>query len=667
MNKVLADILDRPVPKGLTIPQVKTLIQKVAELDENPKLVYSTNGEKLLKELDRYGAKDIPQNYRGVLLEHWLELLSQTQETTTEIPEYETQTTTTGLDLETKIENAEKLRIKNETIRTREKEAVSKFKEAGEKRYQDQQKAEVLKEKQAQELLNQFFKAKVVVVPTEEIPEVQLTKENKETLIAAEMAAKEDPATTKKIFEEKIKEALDKSEKEYRDSITKETIEKSATHLVEQLRSLPDHKSVDEISDTPKSLNTLSIINPLSDPNSEEMKKIIPDKEAREKFAKEVQTLMLATEAERIVNLAGAKAILGENIAYSLYGTDTLSNFQISSEEKDRDEGVEISPRDVYEKGKQISDFINKVKGFRNAEEVTSTGLAYYPTYGYSNVAVATKTTLALTKTLPIAGAIYGFRQGTLLAHWARYNTPLLTGGGSVPFLTAGGIQNTVLMSNGLSSKILFSKNFATGYSVQVMQFAKGSNTLYTAGATFGNKAFGVYVGQAGGKIGAGTIAAKATGQVVVKALPAADASKIGAFLGAAGGWVGVAVGFVGGELIGKLIEKYGPQIKKWFQENGPVLAGVAGLGGLLIGGPAVGGLVLFGGLAATGTLGAFAFGAWRFFGMIGRSVGVTIATPVIVTLLIIPPLVAFIMLVINNSAYVVPQAIVFFIKWWCR
>ena len=86
MNKVLADILERPVPKGLTVTKVKSLIQDVAKLDEQPKLVYSSNGEKILGELNRYGAKDIPQNYRGVLLEHWLEILSQTQETITEAP-----------------------------------------------------------------------------------------------------------------------------------------------------------------------------------------------------------------------------------------------------------------------------------------------------------------------------------------------------------------------------------------------------------------------------------------------------------------------------------------------------------------------------------------------------------------------------------------------------
>ena len=58
-----------------------------------------------------------------------------------------------------------------------------------------------------------------------------------------------------------------------------------------------------------------------------------------------------------------------------------------------------------------------------------------------------------------------------------------------------------------------------------------------------------------------------------------------------------------------------------------------------------------------TGSLATFATGAFGVLGFIGRSVGIAIATPVIVTLLVLPPLVAFIMLVINNSAYVVPPS----------
>lgn len=665
MNKVLADILDRPVPKGLSIPKVQALIKEVAMLDTNSKLVYSASGERIIKELDKYGVKDIPQNYRGVLLEHWLELLSQNQETVTEVPRPTgpDATTLTSDQLTDLGESAEKRTQQKTTIQAREKEAVARFKETGEKRYQDQQREEALKEKQAQELLNQFFKkvgGKVVVVPVGEILEVQLTKENKEVLLATEIAAKEDPATTQKVFEEKIQLALNNSKQEYKDSIKGEEIKKTATHLVETLRNLPDHKSIDEIPDNPKSLNTLSIINPLSNPNSPEMIAMIPDKESREEFAKKVQTLMLTAEGKRVIDLAGARAIFGEggeSIIYSLYGPDTITDFKISNDEKDRDEGVEIDPQAVYEKGKQVYNFINKVRQAKSAEEVTSTALAYYPTYTYSGVTTATKTVSTLTKALPAVGAVYSFRQGTLLAHWAKSGTPLLSAGN----------QNLVrLLTSQASVQEIASASLVT-FSRPIIAFESGGVKVLLVTGT--NKALGTQIAVGGVKFGqkmAGAIAVKGGTQIaVVTGTQAGGQLAVGAstvltkvltFLGGLSTPVTAGIGLVVGYLAGKVIEKL-PQIKKWFQENGPVLAGVAGLGGLALGGPAVGGLVLFGGLAATGSLAAFATGAFGVLGLIGRSIGIAIATPVIVTLLVLPPLVAFIMLVINNSAYVVPPS----------
>lgn len=162
----------------------------------------------------------------------------------------------------------------------------------------------------------------------------------------------------------------------------------------------------------------------------------------------------------------------------------------------------------------------------------------------------------------------------------------------------------------------------------------------------------------------AGQAVEKAVGQVATEAVVGTAAktgiaASLSATFAALGSWatpVGMAISAAIGWVIGKVLEKINwPKVKKWFQENGPVLASVAGLGALALGGPAVGGLVLLGGLAATGTLGTFAMGAFGVLGFIGRSVGIAIATPVIVTLLVIPPIVAFIMLVINNSAYLVP------------
>lgn len=634
------------------------------DLKPKQKTVYNSKIDQLRNDLDEVGiSKDLTLREAERALEKWIELLSRNQETVTEVtrPTGPEATTLTSDQLTDLGESAEKRAQQKATIQAREKEAVAKFKEAGEKRYHDQKKADEYKQKILDQRIQDAIRnKKIVVIPTEQISTVTLNDNAKQTILTFSKVAKEDPQTLEKFIETKIKESLAQATDEYKENITPEIITKSATSITENFIALPTYTNISEIPRQIPVMHPASPFVALTLLNDTKLKGLIPDEEVRQKVVQMSQTLALGLEAEANINFASTKAIFNsEEIASVFYGPADghITQFGIAeNQESQKDEGVEVSVEGVYKEGKRFYEFYEKIKSARTAQEVTSTAMTYAPMYSpnaYTGVTVKSASTL--TKALPAIGTVYGFRQGTLLSHWAKYNTPLLTGGGSVPFLTAGGIQNTVLMSNGLSSKILFSKNFAAGYSVQVMQFAKGTNTLYTAGATFGNKAFGVYIGQASGKVGAGTIAVKATGQVAVKALPAAVASKIGAFLGAAGGWVGIAIGFVGGELLGKIIEKYGPQIKKWFQENKEVFVGLAAGGGLLVGGPVVGGVMLFGGLAAAGMLGTFAAGAFGVLGFIGRSIGIAIATPVIVTLLIIPPLVAFIMLVINNSAYVVP------------
>lgn len=135
----------------------------------------------------------------------------------------------------------------------------------------------------------------------------------------------------------------------------------------------------------------------------------------------------------------------------------------------------------------------------------------------------------------------------------------------------------------------------------------------------------------------------------------AAAGSAIAPIIGTA---IGAIVGYVGGEVVVKTVSR----LKVWWTKNKEKVAPFLGIGvGLLLArfgfAPAIlggaGTFLLFGGTAA-----GLLFGPLRFFQILGRNIGIAIATPVIVTLLVLPPLVAFIMLVINNSAYVVPPGI---------
>lgn len=157
--------------------------------------------------------------------------------------------------------------------------------------------------------------------------------------------------------------------------------------------------------------------------------------------------------------------------------------------------------------------------------------------------------------------------------------------------------------------------------------------------------------GQAAGK----TVAGKVAGQVAAKAGLSAFIASLGIPIPGVNVIIG-AIAWVGTELLSKakvLWQKHKEKIK-------PILAGLVTLGAIrFLGvGPGLGvGAVATFGLMGTAGVATIATGAFGVLGLIGRSIGIAVATPVIVTLLVIPPLVAFIMLVINNSAYVVPPS----------
>lgn len=128
---------------------------------------------------------------------------------------------------------------------------------------------------------------------------------------------------------------------------------------------------------------------------------------------------------------------------------------------------------------------------------------------------------------------------------------------------------------------------------------------------------------------------------------------KIFAALGTVGGWVTFGISTIVGLLLGKLLEKIN---WKKLKENFLPVAAIGG--GLLIGGP-VGLSLIGGGLFATKAA-RKALKTGSFFARLGTVFGgiaITIATPVIITLLIIPPTVAFFMFIINSGAYMVPPS----------
>lgn len=161
----------------------------------------------------------------------------------------------------------------------------------------------------------------------------------------------------------------------------------------------------------------------------------------------------------------------------------------------------------------------------------------------------------------------------------------------------------------------------------------------------------------AGKTIEAGVVGGLA-GKVAAKlGLSAALANVLGA-LGSFAPIIGNIIGFVVGWLLGKIIEPILNWIKK-HQEDLKIV-GLIMLGGgmvmrslslMVMGGLIFAPIALRSGFSMAG---AAARTFW-FFGRLGRSMAITIGTPIIIAIIVFPILVAIILFIINSGAYIVP------------
>lgn len=211
-----------------------------------------------------------------------------------------------------------------------------------------------------------------------------------------------------------------------------------------------------------------------------------------------------------------------------------------------------------------------------------------------------------------------------------------------------------------LASKVVPLTFGSVPTTIRSIQAIKWAGAPFTYGTAIGKQ---VSV-QIGGKIAgqaAGQIASQAATQVATQVATQTGLRVTFAALFAQLGNVLPVIGHILFAVIGSWIAKHIDlaKIKKWLNENGPVLLGLFTGGLAMLGfGPLVGvgaGVLTF---ALTGgsiaTLGA---GVVGFFGSIGNIILVAIGTPLIIFFLSIPPIVAFIMLIINSGAYIVPPS----------
>lgn len=643
MNKILATILETPAPKGITTSKIESLIQEVAEIDTNPKLAYSARGERILKELDKFGVKNIPQNYRGVLLEHWLELLSQNQENITESPEYQTtttevirpaqqnSTTLTNDQLENLEGDLERVK-KSDEIRQRQRDEVERGIKAKEQ-IAKQQKISTLQSssknryeeieieqtqiktdiQEAQSVQNELEDKKIyakITVPT--IPE--LTQEEKQDLQILEDFAK-DPKTRIQLIEDltqEIEERIKPTLKEATENEIKIIARTSAVDIVEKIANTEARQQAQEESIQTAVYQSLAT-------NPKAIKEAIKETKPLQALEKGSVVLAYYANQKNATTQIIADKLFDSKFKQIFYGPD-YKEIRVEYIEKP----IQGQINYTVDIGAVNREFIGiQQKQNTLLEKVKSLGIEKTQTY-FSNQAG-----LYIQKTIDKLPAKSVIKQA--------YSNPVLQ-----RFLSQKS-QPIVLEFVGQSRV------------VGVLSKYVPQPVLSIAG-----KALGIEIVKPVANKVVGQVTSKVVTQATGKATGASLGATIGAITGLSGGPLAVVTAAVGA-LIGEFISKVGSKLKVWWTKNketiAPLLAVGAGLSLARFGmGPAIlggaGTFLMFGGTAS-----ALLLGPLRFFAIFGRNIGITIATPVIVTLLILPPLVAFIMLVINNSAYVVPYS----------
>jgi len=574
--------------------------------------------EDFLNTLHKIGIQGKTLKEAGGELEEWYESLLQTQETITEIPQYEAQTTTTGLDLETKVEQAEKRSQQKADIQAREKQTIEDFIKQSEER--------IAKAKSIQEKLKDKVVYAKVIIP-EPLPLNEVEKQDLSTL---REYAQGNEETRKKLIddlEKQIETKLDNVATEQKELIART----AAVEIVEKLAK-PETAYANQIQN--------SILTAIHEDKGRILQTVLQKDDDLLITAKEGSILLeLEAHNKELTTKTIAKNIFGEKLTLAIYGPE---KFQIILTET-KTEGQTTHEVNL---GRLNQNHISALEHQNSTlNTIKEFGIGKTQSYftGQARTYVAEK-----MASMP-AGSIIK----------KTYSDPIVQ-----TIFARYGLANPVVWQTVSTNQFVgLAMRFAPDTAGPVLGFAGRMTGIefVTPITTFG-----------GGAVGA-TIAAQAattyTSVAITGGVFAAEAFAGGvgsAAAGAAAGsivpGVGTIIGAVAGAVGGELLKPIFSKLKVWWTNNKDSLAPALGIGaGFLIApffgaGPAVlggvGAFALFGGSVAR-----LATGAFGVLGLVGRSVGIAIATPVIVTLLVLPPLVAFIILVINNSAYVVPPS----------
>ncbi len=568
------------------------------------------------------GTESLSQAYAKIY--ERVDILKKTRQV--EAPKGEDQTTPQNLDeLE---EQAEERAGKQEKARQAAKEGVARMQDRQKELYEEQQRlqkrVDALKnEDVVNELKDKKVYAKVEVDEKDQPKFENLDENDKKTISHYQELIKKEKFETAK--EELTKELEQKAENELqKEGFSKEQIHQTAKETAEEvIENLSNRSSSNYV---PPSYQTAILAHVSSDDSV--IPKVVATKTAQELIKNSAGNVAVFKIQPEVLTMEVLKTAFGENFSSFVLGADPTKVKVTLTESLPQNiiqtatiQYQQVNFNELRQHQIQIHEGqINTIDG------IVKSGREVVVDRFQSSVINFVSRKL---ESLPVTSVV---------------KKVILTPEMQAVFFAKFGVGNPVTWQ----------------YMNPVLMRVMGQNQL--AGAAFSalGKLTGKPIVTAVSSEVAGQVAGKVATQAAGKATGAGLGATIGAITGLSGGPLAIvtaAVGYVIGEVASKALSK----LKVWWTKNketiAPFLAIGAGLSLARFGfGPAIlggaGTYLIFGGTAA-----ALLFGPLRFFQILARNIGIAIATPVIVTLLVLPPLVAFIMLVINNSAYVVPPS----------
>jgi len=506
--------------------------------------------------------------------------------------------------------------------------------------------------KEAKQKAEGLPKELYIEVNPEKIPAVSLNEQEQKSWKALVAAAQKDPATT---VEQLSLEIFKNLSPEIKNQLTQEQIKVlSYIAALDATTKLIDSQGKIDVATPVRPLGEGAALTALVNPNNPNLIRLIPDKITRIEIIKFSQDRLNTIDTSNGFLRSVLSGVLGPNIPQVLYPSYLPGQFEITPNEsgnsinlqefyssafleEERRPETEEQPNYESELAQRGFDELMGVVDFKKV--VTQTGVAESVTAAITPLAGGA----------PVGFEIAAFQNSLTTAGIPIFSTGALSSFSRLSATAIAPVKNA--FSNLLIKRVLFEKSLGP-LTIMAFRLEKGLSSF--GGIFFGiKKAEGstglVLFGEVSKEFDKipGAVALLRgrpipLPRIVSKALSGVSSllskvvgglTKIFAFLGSLAAPVVAAILFVGGWIVEKLFSG----IINWYKKHEEdIKLGLAAL-------------------ASAALARALARGLFRLGRRVTRSLAVKIGVPLLVAILVFPIFVAFILLIINSGAYLVP------------